>query len=217
MHRLPLAALAAGLLLTAGTALAATDTSPVAATQATGAGPAGATGTHGAAPAASSPSGTSSASSGTTAGTGGAPAASLSKADKSFAMAAAQGGLAEVQDGQLATQKGTARVKQLGQKLVTDHSQANDELQQIATQDNLTLPTQPSATQMATHRRLSSLNGSAFDTSFAHDEVVDHQQTIALFRKEAQSGHDPALKQFAQKTLPVLRQHLEMAQQISQH
>ncbi|MGA3398038.1 MAG: DUF4142 domain-containing protein [Acetobacteraceae bacterium] len=145
--------------------------------------------------------------------------AAPSQADKTFAMTAAQGGLAEVQAGQLASQRATSpQVKQFGQKLVTDHSQANDQLQQIAQQENLTLPTQPSATGQSQDQRLTGLTGSAFDSAFVSDEVRDHEQTIALFQHEAQSGHDPALKDFARKSLPMLRQHLQMAQSLnSQH
>jgi putative membrane protein len=142
--------------------------------------------------------------------------AAPSAADKTFAMKAAQGGLAEVQEGQLASQRGASpQVKQFGQRMVTDHSQANDELQQIAQQEGLTLPTQPSTTQQAQYRRLSGLSGAAFDRDYAHQAVQDHQQTVALFRGEAQNGRDPALKGFAQKYLPVLRQHLQLAQQLS--
>jgi len=138
--------------------------------------------------------------------------AALTQADKSFATTAAQSGLAEVQAGQLASQRATSpQVKQYGQKLVTDHSQANDQLQQIAQQDNLTLPTQPSAFEHAQGQRLTGLSGSEFDKAFVTGEVRDHEQAIALFQREAQSGRDPALKDFAQKSLPMLRQHLQMA------
>ena len=142
-----------------------------------------------------------------------------SQADKTFAATAARSGLGEVQAGQLATQKATSpQVKQYGQTLVTDHSKANDELQQIAQQENLTLPAQPGASDQSQAHRLSSMSGSAFDTAFVNDEVRDHRQAIATFQKEAQSGQDPALKDFAQKTLPMLRQHLQMAQSLnSQH
>jgi putative membrane protein len=139
-----------------------------------------------------------------------------SQADKTFAMAAAQSGIAEVQAGQLATQKATsARVKQYGQKLVTDHTQANDQLQQIAQQENLTLPARPNGAEQSQDQELSGMPGSAFDGAFVSDEVRDHQQAIATFRREAQSGHDPALKDFAQKALPMLRQHLQMAQSLN--
>jgi len=136
--------------------------------------------------------------------------------DKSFAMKAAQGGLAEVQDGQLAAQKATSPlVKQFGQRMVTDHSQANDELQQIAEQQNLTLPTQPGATQQATDRRLRAMAGADFDTAYMNHAVQDHQQDVAAFQREAQSGKDPALKAFAQKYLPIIRTHLQLAQTVS--
>ena len=142
--------------------------------------------------------------------------AELPSADKSFAMKAAQGGLAEVQDGQLAARKGgSPQVKQFGQRMVTDHTQANDELQQIAQQENLTLPTKPGTTQLAENRRLSGLTGGAFDSEYASYETRDHQQDVAEFRREAQSGKHPALKAFAQKYLPILRQHLQMAQALS--
>lgn len=142
--------------------------------------------------------------------------ATPSQADKSFAMIAAQSGLAEVQAGQLASQRATSpQVKQYGQKLVTDHTQANDQLQQIAQQDNLTLPTQPSVTQQNQDKRHTGMSGSAFDKAFVSGEVRDHEQAIALFQREAQSGRDPALKDFAQKGLPMLRQHLQMAQSLT--
>jgi len=38
---------------------------------------------------------------------------------------------------------------------------------------------------------------------------------VQLFRTEAGSGQDPALKAFAQKTLPILEQHLQMAQALN--
>ena len=46
-------------------------------------------------------------------------------------------------------------------------------------------------------------------------EPRDHQETVQLFRTEAGSGQDPALKAFAQKTLPILEQHLQMAQALN--
>jgi putative membrane protein len=141
--------------------------------------------------------------------------ATPSASDKIFAEKAAAGGMAEVQLGQLAQQKATSpQIKQFGQRMVTDHSQANQDLQQIAKQENLTLPTQPDSKDRATEQRLNGMSGSAFDTAYSQDMISDHEQDIAAFREEAQSGEDPALKGFAQKYLPVLQQHLQMAQAI---
>jgi putative membrane protein len=139
--------------------------------------------------------------------------AALSGADRNFADKAAAGGLAEVQLGQLAQQKAASpTVKQFGQRMVTDHSQANQALEQIAKQQNLTLPTQPDSQQQATIQRLQGLSGTAFDSAYTQDMVTDHHQDIADFQKEANSGQDPQLKAFAQKYLPVLQQHLQLAQ-----
>jgi putative membrane protein len=117
----------------------------------------------------------------------------------------------------MAEQKAASpRVKQFGQRMVNDHSQANQELQQIARQQNLDLPTQPDSKDRTTEQRLGGMNGAAFDSAYARDMVNDHQQDIAAFRKEADSGTDSALKGFAQKYLPVLQQHLQMAQAMEQ-
>jgi putative membrane protein len=84
--------------------------------------------------------------------------------------------------------------------MVTDHSAANTELQQIAKQANIALPSQPAGKDGAEGQKLRGLNGRAFDQAYAQG-LRDHQETVELFQKEASSGQDPALKAFAQKTL----------------
>ena len=142
--------------------------------------------------------------------------AALSSVDKEFMEKAASGGMAEVQTAQLAQQRASSpQVRQFASRMITDHSQANSELQQIAEQLNVTLPSKPTGRDATAAQRLSGLNGTDFDQTYAQQELRDHQQDIALFRREALSGRDPALKAFAQKTLPVLQQHLQMAQALN--
>ncbi len=142
--------------------------------------------------------------------------AALTDADRQFAQQAASGGMAEIQTAQLAQQRASSpQVKQFANRMITDHTQANTELQQIADQANITLPSQPSTKDAAASAKLRALNGTAFDQAYAQEELRDHQQDVALFRKEATSGQDPALKAYAQKTLPILQQHLQMAQQLN--
>src|SRR5215831_12149529 len=65
---------------------------------------------------------------------------------KSFAMKAADGGMAEVELGRLAVQKaGSDRVKQFGQKMVDDHSKANDALKAAADREGIQLPAETGA------------------------------------------------------------------------
>jgi putative membrane protein len=149
---------------------------------------------------------------------GAAPAfAALSSSDKTFATEAAQGGLAEVELGQLAVQKATSpQVKQFGQRMVTDHSRANQDLMQLAKSQNLDLPTQVDAKQKSEMDRLRGMSGTAFDAAYMQHMVQDHQKDVSDFQKQAQGGSDPALKGFAQKYLPTLQQHLQMAQSTAQ-
>ncbi len=142
--------------------------------------------------------------------------AALSAADRDFVMSATSSGLAEIQAAQLAQERSSsAQVRQFAQRVLNDRTEANDTLQQIVGDEDLTLPTEPAGTDAAEVKRLGGLNGPDFDRAYAQDELRGHQRTVALFRKEANSGQDPALKDFAQKTLPMLQQHLQMAQTLS--
>ncbi|HWR37530.1 MAG TPA: DUF4142 domain-containing protein [Clostridia bacterium] len=136
--------------------------------------------------------------------------------DKRFVMEAAQGGLSEVALGTLAQQKASKdEVKQFGQRMVTDHTKANDELKSLAQQKNWTLPTEPSAKQKAEQQRLEKLSGDAFDKAYMHHMVTDHTKDVAEFRRASKSASDSDLKSWAGTTLPTLEDHLKQATQVA--
>lgn len=133
--------------------------------------------------------------------------------DQQFVTEATQSGLAEIALGQLAQQKGaSAQVKQYGQQMITDHTQANSQLKTLATKKGLTVPTAPNAQQKATRDRLAGLSGSAFDRAYMQQMEQDHAKAVALFQRESAQGQDSNLKQWASTTLPKLQNHLAMAQ-----
>ncbi|HEX6833014.1 MAG TPA: DUF4142 domain-containing protein [Rudaea sp.] len=135
--------------------------------------------------------------------------------DNDFAMKAADGGMAEVQTGQMAANKGSdPKIKQFGQRMVQDHGTANKELKSIASKDNISLPQSVSDKHKSAADKLAKLSGKDFDNEYAQMMVKDHEEDVALFQKEANSGSNPELKAFAQKTLPTLQEHLRMAQQL---
>jgi len=132
--------------------------------------------------------------------------------DKKFVMEAAQGGLAEVDLGNVAKQQGTNdAVKQFGDRMVTDHSKANDELKSLAQQKNWTLPTEPKSADKSKKDRLSKMSGEAFDKAYMRDMVMDHRKDVKEFQKCASSCQDQDLKAWAAKTAPILEDHLKMA------
>jgi len=125
-------------------------------------------------------------------------------ADAAFVKQASAAGLAEVALGQLGASQG----------MVTDHTKANDELKSIASGKNLTVASAPMPADEKAAAALGKKSGDAFDQAFAKKMVADHQKAVALFTKESTSGKDPELKAFATKTLPTLKDHLEMAKKL---
>jgi len=135
--------------------------------------------------------------------------------DHTFMKKAAEGGMAEVQMGQLAQQNGQSQqVKDFGQRMVTDHTKANDQLKQVAQHENVALPTSPSAHDQAEYNKMSKLHGDAFDKAYSKMMVADHKKDIAEFKQEASAGDDPQVKNFASQTLPTLQEHLQLAEQM---
>lgn len=137
---------------------------------------------------------------------------SFSKSDYRFVCEAASGGMMEVQAGELAKNHGASEsVKQFGDRMVTDHSQANDELKSLAQRKGASLPTTIPAKEQHSLDKLSSLSGPEFDRAYAKDMVTDHKKDVKAFQKEAQKADDPDLRAFAAKTAPTLEEHLQMA------
>lgn len=77
------------------------------------------------------------------------------------------------------------------------------------------LPTELSAEHKAMKSKLSKLSGAEFDRQYMQAMVKDHAKSVQLFEKQANSYDDPALQGFASKTLPIIKQHYQMAQKLS--
>jgi putative membrane protein len=140
---------------------------------------------------------------------------SLSSQDRNFVMQAGQMGMLEVELGRLAVQRGSsAGVKQYGQEMVNEHTQANQELMQLVMQKQVELPTEMSTQNTAMMDRLSGLSGTSFDRAYKQAMIESHNQAIALFQAQSQQGKDPDLKAWATQKLPNLQAHLQMVNQM---
>jgi putative membrane protein len=132
--------------------------------------------------------------------------------DQQFMIEAARGGIAEVEMGRMASQRAASEpVRQFGQRMVTEHGAANQELLQLAQRKGVTLPQEMDAMHRATMDRLATLSGAAFDQTYMNEMMKDHQQATALFTREAQQGQDAELRAWAMKTLPTLQEHQRVA------
>jgi putative membrane protein len=128
--------------------------------------------------------------------------AKLSAADKSFMMSAAKGGMMEVEMGKMAAQNGqNADVKKFGNRMVTDHTKANNELMALAKEEGVSLPAGKSPGKWKS------------DKDYIDMMVKDHEKDLTEFQNEAKNGTDPDLKKFADKTSKVISKHLQLAKE----
>lgn len=135
--------------------------------------------------------------------------------DVDFVKNAAKGGITEVELGRLAEQKATnPEVKNFASRMVRDHSKADQELTSLAASKGVDLPTGKGLMNDATYVKLKALSGTAFDKAYVKAMVEDHKQDVADFEKKSESAQDPAVRNFAAKTLPTLKEHLSMIEKI---
>jgi putative membrane protein len=134
-----------------------------------------------------------------------------------FVEKAAMGGMAEVELSKLALQKSkNEEVITFANHMVTDHTQANNDLKSIATSKNLQIPADLDAKHKAAIAELSKKNGADFDRAYAQQMAKDHDKTVALFNAASSaSAVDPQLQAFARKTLPTLKHHDQLAMQLN--
>lgn len=134
---------------------------------------------------------------------------------KDFAKDAAEGGMMEVQLGNIAEKNaGSQSVKDFGKMMVDDHTKINDNLKDLAAKKNVTLPTTVSSDQQKDIDKLSKKTGNDFDKDYVSMMVDDHKKDIADFKKSGDKITDPDFKDFIIKTLPTLQKHLDSIQVI---
>jgi putative membrane protein len=136
----------------------------------------------------------------------------FARSDQSFARAAAQGNLAEIDAGRLASRRARSDdVRDYGRMLMRDHRDANRKLERVADRIDVNLPERPSAEQSAAYARLSRMSGRMFDRMFLRQMVMDHRTVISMFSEKARERRSETAR-FAREMLPKLQGHLERAQ-----
>lgn len=133
--------------------------------------------------------------------------------DQKFVDFAAQTDMVEANLGQLADSAASSQqVKDYAQMLVTDHTNDFNQLYGIANQASLTMP---SAIDTPSNKMMiapfQKVKGAAFDKKYVHEMIAGHTKAIAIYKKEAADAENPALKAYAEQTVPALQKHLDEA------
>ena len=133
------------------------------------------------------------------------PDEELNQADSTFLINAAHGNMAEIKTGELASTKGsTDSVKMFGQMLMTLHQDAQEELDSIASGENVNLPDTADVYGQAMYRALNRLSGTAFDSAFIKLQIIAHDTAIKVYQNYASTGAFTALKTYSNKYIPLL-------------
>ena len=120
----------------------------------------------------------------------------------------------EIESSKLAQDKGNAAEKKFGSQMVTDHTKTSTELKGLVSSGKVKddLPTALDSSHQSKLDKLKGESGKDFSSDFDSDQVSAHKDAVSLFERYAKGGDNADLKNWAGKTLPALKHHLEMAQ-----
>jgi putative membrane protein len=133
-----------------------------------------------------------------------------------FVPKAVAAGLYEVQAAEMAVDRTqSVTVRQFAEQMLGEHKRMNQELVLLANQRQWIMPKEPDASQKQMLERLAKMEGAAFDREFAEQQLRAHQEAVALFQQQADTGTDQTLSGWANKKLDMLRTHLYEAERLA--
>lgn len=136
--------------------------------------------------------------------------------DEQFVRSAAEASMSQVDLGKLAEQRSqNPEVKKFAQMMVEDHAKLTEQLKQMGMSEGINLPTSVSRRDADTHRQLQTSSGPGFDRSYAQQVMADLERQTAEFKRGASTATKPALKDFAERTLPTLESQMQQAKQLT--
>lgn len=141
----------------------------------------------------------------------------LSNADRKFVRTAAEDSIAEISAAKLVDARtNNPAVKNACERMIMDHTQALDQIRELAQNHNITLPTSPNAHHKAFLRKLRLDSVFQMNRDFTNDQVKGHKEDIANFRKEARDGSALDVRDWASETVPTLRNHEDIWQRVQE-
>ncbi len=128
--------------------------------------------------------------------------------DRIFLRKALEAGMAQIQFGQLATQKATSDdLKQFADKMVAEHTELNHSFAPIADSLGLPIPHHLNKDDQTQLDKLAMLSGNDFDTEYLTLMVRSHHKDLREFRQELQTVADPTLRDAIETGEHTLHDH----------
>jgi putative membrane protein len=128
----------------------------------------------------------------------------------------AEANLAEITTGKLAVSKAqSSAVKQFGQHMIDEHSKLQSEGVKLASAKKMSVPNAPDPKHQAAAKKLNTLSGDSFDKTYMEQMVKNHTETLQLLQKTVSRAKDPDVRALAQKAMPHVQKHLDMAKSVA--
>jgi putative membrane protein len=143
----------------------------------------------------------------------------MSPATVDFVKEVAASDIFEIESNRLAQDKGNAADKRFASQMVTDHTKTSTELKGLVSSRKVKveLPTALDSSHQSKLDKLKGESGESFSSDFQSMQVSAHKDAVSLFERYANGGDNPKLKEWAGRTLPALKHHLEMAQSLDKN
>jgi putative membrane protein len=128
---------------------------------------------------------------------------------------AASSDMYEIQSSQMAQSRATnPAIQSFAQMMITDHTNTSQQLMAAAQAAGLP-PMTPRLLPMHADMlsRLQGMSGAGFEREYGRQQLMAHQQALALHSNYAARGDTPALRAVAATATPIVRRHLEMVRQ----
>ncbi|MBE9159919.1 DUF4142 domain-containing protein [Nodosilinea sp. LEGE 06152] len=141
------------------------------------------------------------------------PTSAVAMLDQEFLKLAYQGNNAEIDTSRLALERSqNEEIRQYAQRMIAEHTRANEVLTQYAAQEGLELPSaRVDPLSLAIAEQLTQLSGPEFDQAYVGVQANSHLRAIALYRTEIAQGQTQELTEYASQLLPSIEEHYEMA------
>ncbi|MBP7556459.1 MAG: DUF4142 domain-containing protein [Chitinophagaceae bacterium] len=141
----------------------------------------------------------------------------LSDFDKEFITKAGMANVAEIQIGELAVgQAADVSVRNFARDMVTDYTQFHQQLKVLAAANGQTAPEEMDSNHENLKNRMIGLSGREFDSTYIKNQVLDHQNAIALYQSEVDAGANGDVRNFASSMLSQLRTRLQRAETLAE-
>ena len=139
----------------------------------------------------------------------------ISPTTADFVKEVAMSDMTEIAAAKIGQERGNAEEKAFSTQMIADHTKTSEELKAMVPADaKAAIPAALDSSSQSKIDKLKNAKPDDFSSEFVSMQVSAHKDAVSLFERYAKGGEDPKLKDWADKTLPALKHHLEMAQNL---